>query len=94
MPTLDIMTAFKNFLADRPEWAFLAISMFLNSWLLRKLLAAKDAHFATVERWLKTTEQLAQFMSKAATKSKSPRHTISSDQIPAVSLPEGEKKNG
>lgn len=94
MPTLDVLTAFKNFLADRPEWAFLAISMSTNFWLLRRLLAEKDSHFATVERWLRATEQLAQLMSKTVTKSKPPKRSVTLDQIPVAQLPEGGTKDG
>ena len=75
MPPLEYLTELKNFLADRPEWAFLTISVVTNVWLLKKLLAEKDAHFATVERWLPATEQLSQLLAKAAAKARLPKRT-------------------
>ena len=79
---LDFLVKLKDFLADRPEWAFLAISMFVNALLFKMYVAARNAHFATVERWLPVTEQLTEMLKVAATKARRSN--------PTKALPEGE----
>lgn len=80
---IENLNKLKDFLADRPEWAFLAISLTVNAYLFRLLLKAKDAHFATVERWLPVAERLASLVQMAASKARRTR------PVSLVKPPEG-----
>ena len=67
---MDFLREMKDFLADRPEWAFLAISLFVNAVLFRMYVKARNAHFQTIERWLPVAEQLTVMLKHAATKAR------------------------
>lgn len=63
------LVSFKDYLADRPETAFLALSLMAIVYLHRGWMAARDAHQATLERWLPVAEKLSTMVSTMATKS-------------------------
>lgn len=59
---LDTLVALKNFLADRPEWAFLSLSLVVNSILFRLLLKEKDNHLQTVMQVVPLGEKLHEML--------------------------------
>ena len=65
---LELMISLKNFLADRPEFAFLALSLATNALLFRMYVKEKDDHLATVLEWLPLAEKLTAMLSAVATK--------------------------
>jgi len=62
------LTELKNFLADRPEWAFLAISLAVNVTLFTCLLRAHKAQLAIIERVLPLAEKLSELIQAVAVK--------------------------
>lgn len=71
MDFIESLTQLKDFLEDRPSWAFLALSLSCNGYLFRKLEKARAAHMNTVTKWLPMVEQLARVVNVAAAKARS-----------------------
>ena len=65
---LSSAVSLKNYLADRPEFAFLALSLMTNVYLHRGWMAARDAHQAALERWLPVAERMNAMIATMATK--------------------------
>lgn len=70
MSFFETLDRLKNFLADRPEWAFLAISLTVNVALFRLLMRAHQEQLATMERVLPVVDQLTTLVRTAATKAR------------------------
>jgi len=70
---LDFLASLKNFLADRPTVAFLALSLATNALLFRLYVREKDAHLATVLEWLPLAEKLTRMLAVAADRARSSR---------------------
>jgi len=60
----------KNFLEDRPSWAFLALSLAANLALFRLLLKAKDKQLALVVQWLPLADKMTTLVTAAATRAR------------------------
>lgn len=71
--SLDWLTAFKNFLADRPEWAFLAVSMMVNGVLFRMLVKSYNARLDETKQMIPIAERLTKMVGTAATRARSRR---------------------
>lgn len=69
---LDYLIGLKNFLADRPEFAFLSLSLAVNAYLFRLLMKERDRHVETLERWLPMVQRLSEMLSTAAKKARRP----------------------
>lgn len=80
--TLDTLTKLKDFLADRPEWAFLAIALLSLAFVFRLFLKAKndhlkekDAHLATALKIVPLAEKLLAIVDAAKAASRRRRGT-------------------
>lgn len=71
---LDLFDRLKDFLYDRPVYAFLTVSMVVNAYLFRLLLKEKDARLAMAERWLFIAGQMNQLVNKAALKARTAKN--------------------
>lgn len=99
--SLDVLTWLKSFLIDRPEYAFLSLSIMANVYLLRALLREKDKHLETVLQYAPLADKLTTMLQAAARKRRSvsvqpelapkpaARSTAAEDTIPS-SAPEEE----
>jgi hypothetical protein len=67
---VELLSSLKNFLADRPEFAFLALSLGTNVVLFKLYVREKDAHLATVLEWLPLAEKLTNILAAAAAKAR------------------------
>lgn len=84
---LEYLISLKEFLATRPEIAFLALSLSTNAYLFRIYVKARDEHFATVITWLPVADRMMNLVSAAAEKAR--RRSLHA--VPAESSkPEGE----
>lgn len=72
---VEFLTKLKDFLAERPETAFLACSLATNVVLFRLYVKEKDAHFATVVRWLPLAEKLTSMFSLVAARARGKKIT-------------------
>lgn len=63
---IDTLNSWKNFLADRPEYAFLTLSVLGNIVLFRLLMKAKDAHITLALQLAPLAERLLAIIQKAA----------------------------
>jgi hypothetical protein len=55
---MDFLDRFKDYLSDRPETAFLAISLFVCVYLFRKYDKARDRHIEILETIVPLAENL------------------------------------
>lgn len=78
----EYLNKLKDFLADRPTYAFLTCSIAVNIYLFRCLMREKDAHFKTIERWLPVADSLTKMLSNAASRArnKKPQTPPTGDQ--------------
>ena len=65
---METLSQLKDFVADRPEYAFLVFSIVTNTILFRLYVKEKDAHLSTVIEWLPIVERLTTLLAAAATK--------------------------
>ena len=70
MGVLQLLEGLKNFLADRPDTAFLAISLFVNAFLFKAYAKARDEHTKSLESLLPLAASLSEMLKAAAAKSK------------------------
>ena len=82
--TLETLIQFKDFLADRPAWAFLTLSLATNFYLFVKIERLHNARLADMQQWLPVAGQLGALLSAAATKARR--------RLPAQDSSPGEEK--
>ncbi len=70
---VNLLTALKEFLADRTTFAFLAVSLATNAVLFRLYVKEKDAHLATVLAWLPLADKLVHMLSAVAERARNKR---------------------
>lgn len=77
----------KAFLADRPEWAFLAITLLVCYQLFRSLMNEKDAHLETVKQIVPLADKLVVMLERAtkARAQRQPRTPPESGGLPETS---------
>lgn len=63
----------KDYLADRPTVAFLAITLVALYYMFRKYDAAQDAHLQTLTKIAPLAEKLARVISKVKKNGRGPR---------------------
>lgn len=97
---IPVLEQLKNYFADRPETAMLALCVMTIAFLFNKLqsekaalLAEKDSHRATVMQWLPVAEKMSNMLSVMATKTTRSRKE-SPPAVPAISSPEGKNNGG
>ena len=61
---MDFLTRFKDYLADRPETAFLALSLVAVYYLFRKYDKAQAAHMKTLSLIAPLADKLARIIDK------------------------------
>jgi hypothetical protein len=76
----DQLTWLKEFLADRPEWAFLAISMACNLTLFGLLMNSLYSRIKQAERWAPIADRLSTMFGSAAQKAKKSRKLPDSEE--------------
>lgn len=65
---VEELNLLKDFLADRPEWAFLALSVGVNTVLFGLLMRSHKAQLAIVARVLPLADRLADLLQTASAK--------------------------
>ena len=61
---MDFLDRLKDYLADRPETAFLAISLFVCAYLFRKYDRARDRHIEILETIVPLAENLRKMITR------------------------------
>lgn len=61
---MQTLVAFKNYLADRPEFAFLALSLVAVFVLFRMYVKARDSHVETLRTIIPLTEKLCRLIGR------------------------------
>ncbi len=61
---MNFLNQFKDYLADRPETAFLAISLFVCVFLFRKYDKARDRHIEILETIVPLAENLRKMVGR------------------------------
>ena len=78
---INTLVQFKDFLADRPAWAFLTLSMFVNIYFFMKIEKLHSLRFSDMQQWLPVAGQLGALLSAAALKARRrPHSTPSADE--------------
>lgn len=67
---MEALISLKNFLADRPEVALLAISLLTNATLLGLYIRSRDTHDKTLRMILPLATRLSDLLALAANKAK------------------------
>lgn len=67
------LSQLKDFLEDRPSWAFLALSLTCNVTLFTLYIRALHARITDAQRWGHVTDRLSTMMGTAATKARKGR---------------------
>jgi len=67
---MEFLNQLKAFLADRPETALLAVSLFVNSFLFMAYARARDAHVKALMTLLPLATRLSDLLTAAATRAK------------------------
>lgn len=65
---IPVLEQLKNYLADRPETAMLAMCVVTIVYLHRGWMSERDAHMQTYVRWMPLAEKMAAMISVMATK--------------------------
>lgn len=79
--SIELLNQLKDFLADRPAWAFLALSLVTNGYLFILLQRAQAERLEDMRKWLPVASKLGDLVSAAANKARKKTYAVATEEI-------------